>query len=180
MPIWIDFLFSRPIIASRLLRHFFLALSLFLSLSCAHFISSSIFFSAGMTAFLNQPKRSAKGQKFKKKSVMYLLEVCVSPSTANSPLWHIEFVPMATQLLLANRPAFIIVRNSWNPMPFEHYPSNPATCQITTRDRQKYVWTDAKIWSRNEIRATCEDCDFVAGGLMRPLPGIPGNSRDCF
>lgn len=112
-------------------------------------------------------------------SPMWLLEACVTPQTANSQRWLSDFLPMSTQLLLANRPAYIIVRNSWNPIPFEHYPSQPQTCQLTSGE-DKYVWTDAKVWTAQEIRATVEDCDFVSGNMWFYIPviGAPPRSPD--
>ncbi|KAF1754271.1 hypothetical protein GCK72_020831 [Caenorhabditis remanei] len=112
---------------------------------------------------------------------MWLLEACVTPETANSPKWLTDFMPMATQLLLSNRPAYLIVRNSWNPVPFEHYPSQPATCLLTTSEDDKYVSTDAKVWTPQEIRATVEDCDFVSGNMWFYIPtGAPRSPDDLF
>ncbi|CAO4378038.1 unnamed protein product [Caenorhabditis nigoni] len=116
----------------------------------------------------NKPSNEKKREETP--SSMWLLEACVTPQTANSQKWLTEFLPMSTQLLLSNRPAYLIVRNSWNPVPFEHYPSQPATCQLTTSESEKYVWTDAKVWTTSEIRATCEDCDFVSGNMWFYIP----------
>ncbi|CAL2043944.1 unnamed protein product [Caenorhabditis brenneri] len=112
---------------------------------------------------------------------MWLVEACVNPSTANSQKWLTDFVPMSVQLLLADRPCHIIVRNSWNPVPFEHYPSKPATCLLKTANDDKYVTTDAKVWTRQEIRATCEDCDFVSGNMWFYIPnGAPRSPDELF
>ncbi|CAI2352669.1 unnamed protein product [Caenorhabditis sp. 36 PRJEB53466] len=112
---------------------------------------------------------------------MWLLEVCVNPQTAISNAWRHELVPVAVQFLLANRPSFLIVRNSWNPIPFEHFPSKPATCTITTRHDDMFCWTDMKVWSGQEIRATCEDCDFISGNMWFYIPqGAPRGPDELF
>ncbi|CTQ86757.1 uncharacterized protein CELE_C39F7.1 [Caenorhabditis elegans] len=115
-------------------------------------------------------------------SPMWLMEACVNPTTAGSRKWLTEFLPMAAQLLLADRPAYIIVRNSWNPTPFDHYPSRPATSILTTsagNDNSIYVSTDAKIWTSQEIRATVEDCDFASGNMWFYI-GAPRSSDELF
>uniref|UniRef100_A0A1I7T5I2 RWD domain-containing protein n=1 Tax=Caenorhabditis tropicalis TaxID=1561998 RepID=A0A1I7T5I2_9PELO len=125
--------------------------------------------------------KNRKNQKVQTPTPMWLLEACVTPQTANSQKWQTDFVPMATQLLLSNRPAHLIVRNSWNPHPFEHFPSKPETCLLKTSSDDKFVTTDAKVWSRQEIKATCEDCDFVSGNMWFYIPsGSPRSADELF